>query len=132
MLRELGAQSTTDMHGFFQKWRTRIFFGSDILTMDEHLEPSDEENAYAAKASGVEQAFELYASRYFALRMLFEGTGTFESPIVDADLNMVDPDRFSPHDAPTVQSHGFDPELLKDLYRNNVTTFMNSFGAAVK
>lgn len=128
MLRELGAHTNTDMRSFFEKWRTRLLFGSDILTMDEHLESSDEENPWASKASGAEQAFDLYASRYYSLRMMFEGTGSFESPITDPDLHMIDPTTYKATDAPEVRCHGFDRTLLCDIYRNSATTLMSLLG----
>lgn len=116
MVRELGSQPTSDVVGFFTKWRTRLLFGSDIVTMDAHLETSDDENPMAAKASGAEQAFDLYASRYWALRRMFEGGGSFESPIVDPDLHMVDPERYATTAAPTVTGHALGHDLLVDLY----------------
>jgi hypothetical protein len=128
MLRELGAQETSDVIGFFTKWRTRLFFGSDILSMEAHLEPSTEENVMAAKASGKEQAFDLYASRYWSLRMMFEATGTFESPIVDPDLHMVDPDTYPETAAPVVRCHGLGTPLLETLYRGNATNLMRTLG----
>jgi hypothetical protein len=128
MIRELGAKETPDVIGFFTKWRSRLLFGSDIVSMEAHLEPSTEENVMAAKASGEEQAFDLYASRYWSLRMMYEGTGMFESPIVDPDLHMVDPDTHSDTDAPTVRCHGFDESLLESLYRGTAQTLKRTLG----
>lgn len=125
MVRTLGSQTTHDTQAFFTKWRGRIFFGSDILTMDEHLEESTEGNEYGKKASGAEQAFDLYASRYWSLRSMLERTGTFESPIVDPDLHMVDPERHTPNDAPVVTCHNLERDVLTSLYRDGATAFMN-------
>ena len=69
-----------------------------------------------AKASSVETAFDLYASRYWALRMLWEGDGEMESPISDPDLAMVDPARFNANDAPTLRGMHLPTDLLRSLY----------------
>ena len=107
------------------KWSGRILFGSDIVTMDDHLEESDG-NELAMKASGADQAFDLYASRYWTLRRLFEQTGRFESPIVDPDLHMVDPDRYAEDAAPGVTCHGLDRTLLETLYRGAADSFFST------
>ena len=118
-VRELGRHQSPDVIGFFTKWSGRLLFGSDIVSMEAHLEPTTEENVMAAKASGRMQAFDLYASRYWALRTMFEGDGEYESPIADPDLHMIDPEAHGPEDAPTVRCHGFDTGLLRTLYRDS-------------
>jgi hypothetical protein len=128
MVRELGRQSTSDMRGFFDKWTGRLLFGSDILSMEAHLEPSTEENTMAAKASDRAQAFDLYASRYWALRSMFEGSGSYESPIVDPDLHMVDPANHLETDGPTVRCHGLDRTSLEPLYHGAATELMKAIG----
>ena len=65
-----------------------------------------------------EEAFELYASRYFALRSLFESDYVGESPIADPDLNRIDPQRYEPMDAPMLKGHQLSAELLETIYRN--------------
>ena len=125
MLRELGGQTTEAFTEFMTTWKGRILFGSDIVTMDDHLEESDG-TELAMKASGEEQAFDLYASRYWTLRRLFEENGRFESPIVDPDLHMVDPERHAQDAAPEVTCHGLDPSLLKTLYRDASRSFFNN------
>ena len=125
MLRELGGQDTAAFNQFMTKWSGRILFGSDIVTMDDHLGES-EGNELAMKASGADQAFDLYASRYWTLRRLFEQTGRFESPIVDPDLHMVDPDRHPEDAAPEVTCHGLDRGLLGTLYRGAAESFFST------
>jgi amidohydrolase family protein len=51
----------------------RVLFGTDIVANNKNLD------------------FDLYASRYWALRTLIETRYDGESPIVDPDLKMVDP-----------------------------------------
>ncbi len=51
----------------------RVLFGTDIVANDSNID------------------FDLYASRYWALRTLMETDYTGPSPIVDPDLSMVDP-----------------------------------------
>ena len=94
--------------------------------MDEHLEESSEENEYGKKASGTAQAFDLYASRYWSLRAMFENDGSFESPIVDPDLHMVDPQQHAPDDAPEVTCHNLGAELLRTLYHDGAAQFMGT------
>ena len=129
-VRELGRHQSPDVIGFFTKWSGRLLFGSDIVSMEAHLEPTTEENVMAAKASGRMQAFDLYASRYWALRTMFEGDGEYESPIADPDLHMIDPEAHGPEDAPTVRCHGFDTGLLRTLYRDSALELMRRIGLA--
>lgn len=126
MLRELGSQGTDDVRGFLDKWRGRVLFGSDIVTSDAHLQVSSNENETEAKSSGAVQAFDLYSSRYWSLRKMFEGEGSFESPIVDPDLHMVDPTAHAPTDSPKVRCHAIDPEILMDLYHDAAANLLGS------
>ena len=126
MLRELGATPTKELLAFLVKWRGRVFFGSDIVVVDAHLETDGDDNELAAKAGNRQQAFDLYASRYATLRRMFEGEGRFESPIVDPDLHMVDPERHAPDAAPTVECHELPKDLLIDLYRDSAQTFLKT------
>jgi hypothetical protein len=103
---------------FLQKFRGRLMFGSDIVTTDEHLKPADNKMEMAAKANNQEQAFDLYASRYWALRKMWESDYRGESPIADPDLKMVDPARFSEMDAPQMVGRTLPPEMLCSLYHD--------------
>jgi hypothetical protein len=121
MIRELSKHSRDDLLEFLQKFRGRIMFGSDIVTMEEHLAPKplgpapDPRAEMAAKASSQEQAFDLYASRYWALRKLWETDYEGESPIADPDLKMVQPQRFTDMDAPPLSGKSLPPNLLREL-----------------
>ena len=116
MVRELSRHDSERFQTFLQRWRGRICFGSDIVTTDEHLAIDDQSNEMTTKASNPQEAMDLYASRYWALRHLFESRYDGPSPIADPDLAMVDPDRFDPMDAPRLRGHHLSRSQLIDLY----------------
>jgi len=119
MVRELSKHSREQFIAFLQRFKGRILFGSDIVTADEHLHPSDpEENPMYAKANSPEDAFDLYASRFWAFRTLFETDYSGESPIADPDLNMIDPDRYTVLDAPPLRGKQVPEELLQSMYHD--------------
>ena len=118
MVRELGRHSRDEIVGFLEKWRGRIMFGTDTVTTDEHLRDGAKSSEMALKATSRESAFDLYASRYWALRMMWEADGETVSPISDPDLAMVDPSRFGPLDSPVLRGLRLPPDLLRVLYRD--------------
>jgi hypothetical protein len=67
-------------------------------------------------ANSPESAFELYASRYFALRTFFETDYHGESPISDPDLAMVDPERYNAMSAPLLAGAHLPSAILRMLY----------------
>ena len=120
IVRELCAQPTERVAAFFKRWRGRVLFGSDIVTMDAHLS-ADKAGAITIKsdqASSQAEAFDLYASRYWALRVMLETDFVGESPIVDPDLAMLEPERYDERSAPALRGIGLDAATLSDLYRN--------------
>ncbi|MEM8834756.1 MAG: amidohydrolase family protein [Planctomycetota bacterium] len=117
MVRELSKHPRDEMLTFFTKFRDRIVFGSDIVTMDAHLSSDEGPRGMGTQASGEAEAFDLYASRYYALRTMFETDYDDESPIADPDLAMVDPDGHDAMSAPALRGKSFPTDLLKDLYR---------------
>lgn len=117
-VRELGRQSRSDLVAFFARFRGRILFGSDIVTTDDHLAASKAENEMQQKAGSEDEAFDLYASRYWAFRTLLETRYEGESPIADPDLAMVDPARFGPMDAPPLVGKSLPIEILRDVYHD--------------
>jgi hypothetical protein len=119
IVRELSKHPKDLLREFFSRWRDRILFGSDIVTSDEHLVYKPDTSEMNAKASSRDEAFALYASRYWALRTLLETDFEGESPISDPDLHMTDPSRFSPHDAPMLKGFSLPREVLKKLYFEN-------------
>jgi hypothetical protein len=68
-------------------------------------------------ADSPEAAFDLYASRYAALRAMWETPWTGESPIADPDLKMVEPARHTDMSAPTLRGLALPPDLLDEFYR---------------
>jgi len=124
MVRELSKHSREELLGFMTRWKGRVLFGSDIVTNDDHLIPETTGNEMADKAGSAEQAYDLYASRYWALRTMFETDFSGESPIADPDLALVNPARYSPLDAPRLEGKSFPEELLHVFYYQAVETLM--------
>jgi len=118
MVRELSLHTRDDLLAFLTRFRGRIMFGSDIVTADEHLDAATEGNENNAKAATADEAFDLYAGRYWALRTMFETDYKGESPIADPDLAMVDPNRFSDLDAPPLTGKSLPPDILRSLYHD--------------
>jgi amidohydrolase family protein len=77
----------------------RVLFGTDIVANGKNLD------------------FDLYASRYWALRTLIETNYDGQSPIVDPDLNMVDPSLDEKSTA-NLRGAGIDGETLKAVYHD--------------
>ena len=82
-------------------------------------------------ASSPESAFDLYASRYFALRSMWETDYKGESPIADPDLKMVAPDRYDDMSAPTLRGLSLPRDLLAELYRGAAEKLMARVGVTV-
>lgn len=120
MVRELSKHPSDRLLAFLRKFEGRVLFGSDIVTLDAHLSADPGPRDMGRQAGSEEQAFDLYASRYFALRLLFETDYEGESPIADPDLHMMDPQRFSADDAPTIRGHALPADLLATLYNRAV------------
>ncbi len=118
MVRELSRHPRGEFVAFFERFEGRILFGSDIVTNDEHLTPSEpgSERFAVHLASSEEEAFELYASRYWALRTMFETDYDGESNIADPDLMMVDPARHDAMSAPRLVGRSLPPAMLRVLY----------------
>jgi hypothetical protein len=118
VVRALGAHPAAETRAFFTKWSGRLLFGSDIVVQEDHLRPQKQGvSPMADLADSPEAAFDLYASRYWALRTMFETDHELDSPIADPDLMMVDPARHTPMSAPTLRGIKLDAAMLKVLYR---------------
>lgn len=133
VVRELSKHARERVVAFFEKWQGRILFGSDIVTTDEHLvpPPSQGDNArhpMADLADSPQAAFDLYASRYLALRMMFETDYDGQSPIADPDLRMVDPSIADPLAAPRLRGLRLPRQLLATLYRGAAEAFLAKVG----
>lgn len=116
MVRELSMHPRARFLDFLQRWKGRILFGSDIVTTDFHLSPESGPRGMGEGASSPEDAFELYASRYWALRKLLESDYDGESPIADPDLKLVDPARHDDMSAPRLAGKALAVDVLRDLY----------------
>jgi hypothetical protein len=116
MVRELSRHRRRDLQWFLDRFRGRILFGSDIVAADEHLTTSEGPHGMYAQAASPAQAFDLYASRYWALRTLLETRYVGQSPIADPDLMLLDPERYGPMDAPALIGKQLPRELLASLY----------------
>jgi len=116
IVRELSKHPPKETRAFFTRWKGRILFGSDIVTSDAHLSSSSSSSEMDAKASSPEDAYDLYASRYWALRTLLETDHVGASPIADPDLHLVDPDNHTPLDAPLLRGCSLPDDVLKALY----------------
>lgn len=122
VVRELSRHPRGRVRDFLARWPGRILFGSDIVTMEDHLKSKDPDAPQTAAspianlADGEEAAFDLYASRYFALRTMWETDFEGESPIADPDLKMVDPANYNDLSAPTLRGLGLDTATLRTLY----------------
>lgn len=119
IVRELGRDGAAT-RAFVLKWRTRLLFGSDIVANDDHLSPKKVmQSTMSDLADSPESAFDLYASRYWALRTMFETNHRGESNVADPDLAMLDPVQFGPMSAPALAGLGLPRDVLLDLYRGN-------------
>jgi len=120
IVRELSTHPRDELLAFLEDFSGRILFGSDIVTSDDHLS-GDNSNAFGSSLASTErEAFDLYASRYWALRTMFETDYEGESPIADPDLAKVDPDRFTEMDAPLLVGRSLPKPMLETLYRGAV------------
>lgn len=125
MVRELSrhplAPGKPDLRGFCVKWKERLLFGTDIVAMDDHLTPkkANPQSIKSDQASDPDAAFDLYASRFWALRALLESGYDAPSPIADPDLAMVDPARFGPMSSPRLRGAALPPAVLRAIYRDN-------------
>lgn len=117
VVRALGVQPREAVRAFFIKWRGRVLFGSDLVATDDHLQPAKATTSPMADlADSPDAAWELYASRYWALRTMFETDYDGQSPIADPDLAMVEPEKYDQMSAPRLVGLGLPPDLLRVLY----------------
>ena len=88
----------------------RVLFGSDIVANPGNAEPDP-------KHPDADHGFDLYASRYWALRTLLETDYAGPSPIIDPDLHKVDPsvDRKA---TAALRGAALREQVLKDVYHD--------------
>ncbi len=116
MVRELSRHRRDDLVAFLRRFPRRVLFGSDTVAADEHLRGGAKEHEVLGRAASLEEAFDLYASRYWAFRTLLESDYDGPSPIADPDLAMLDPGRYGEMDAPALRGKSLERDLLEDLY----------------
>ncbi|MSR44054.1 MAG: hypothetical protein EXS15_01675 [Phycisphaerales bacterium] len=131
MIREVSRHEPSVVGDFFARWSGRLMFGSDIVTSDEHLSDASTVHEMDAKAHSRASAFDLYASRYWALRTLWETNWTGASPIADPDLAMVDPAAFAPKDSPALRGIALPQSILRDFYANTACAIAEEMTANV-
>lgn len=132
MVRELSRHEHGPMRDFFAKWKDRILFGSDIVTTDDHVTPKAQRaepnmSVFSDLADSPEGAFDLYASRYWSLRAMFETDYDGPSPIADPDLMMVDPAKFDASSSPRLRGRSLAPEILGAVYAGNAARMVNAW-----
>ena len=88
----------------------RVLFGSDIVAWPTNTDP-DPQHPEAG------YGFDLYASRYWALRTLLETDYVGPSPIVDPDLHMID-SSVDPKSTATLRGAALPHAQLKDVYHD--------------
>lgn len=88
----------------------RVLFGTDIVA-NQHM--------------GNSIGFDLFASRFWALRTMIETTYDGPSPIVDPDLHKVDPS-VPKHSTTHLRGAALSGDLLQDIYYNNVKRILES------
>lgn len=117
MVREVSRHEPGTVRAFMARWPGRVLFGTDIVSSDDHLQPAKAgQSPIADLADSPEAAFDLYASRFWALRTLWETSYDHESPIADPDLALVEPGRYDHMSAPRLRAVHLPPADLRMLY----------------
>ncbi len=131
MVRELSKHTKEDLIAFLTKWKGRILFGSDIVVTDDHFtveETGSGIRSTIAQLAGTKaQAFDLYASRYWALRTMWETNWEGQSPIADPDLMMVNPTQYDETSAPVLIGKELPQVLLDSLYHQAATNLLQGW-----
>ena len=127
MVRELSKHPREEFLAFLTKWSGRILFGSDIVTTDLHLTGDDDDLGRGAQAASEDEAYDVYASRYYALRTLFETDHEGESPIADPDLAKIDPASHDEMSAPPLLGKSIPRELLRVIYRGAAESLLETW-----
>lgn len=130
VVRELSKHPRDEVVDFLRRFRGRILFGSDIVTLDEHLVPKQGPSAFvkADQASSPDEAFDLYASRYWSLRTMLETSYDGESPMADPDLAMVEPGVYDAMSAPRLRGLSLPGDILESLYVDAPRALMAKVG----
>lgn len=126
MVREL-SRHPDQFSDFIRHNRGRVMFGSDSVASLENMRDTAEATRPANDGRpgvGGGGGFDLYASRFWALRTLIETRYDGPSPIVDPDLPMIDPT--TPADATThLAGAGLNGEDLAWLYHRTAEAVLD-------
>lgn len=125
MVRELSKHPSDRFIAFLRRWKGRVLFGSDIVTNEGHVGGTPTPGPPTDAAGSPALAFDLYASRYWALRYQYEGRGDRPSPIADPDLKLVEPAQFTERDAPTLRGHAVPADLRRSIYHDATAALVN-------
>jgi hypothetical protein len=129
VVRAVGQQPVAAAAAFFEKWggAGRLLFGSDIVVQEDHLRPQKQgATPMSDLADSPESAFDLYASRYWALRTMFETSHELDSPIADPDLMMLEPAKYDAMSAPTLRGLSLDAQTVRTIYNGAATKLLES------
>ncbi|MBC7835149.1 MAG: amidohydrolase family protein [Phycisphaerales bacterium] len=117
MIRELSRHPRQRLIDFLTRWHGRILFGSDIVAQDDHLQPAKATTSPMADlADSPQSAFDLYASRYWALRTMWESAHSAPANIADPDLMMANPANHTAMSPAHLEGRSLPRELLESLY----------------
>lgn len=129
MARELSMQPSGRVVSFLERWRGRILFGSDIVALDDHVSSEKSGSFKGTQASSPEAAFDLYASRYWTLRMMFESTYDGPGAIADEDLKLIDPAKYDEWSAAPLRGLNVPRDLLRVIYHDAAKNLLDRWYA---
>lgn len=126
MVREISKYPSDRIVAFHRRWSGRILFGSDIVTSEAHVGGQATGNVPNPDARSPEEAFDLYASRYWALRTQYESRYQGPSPIADPDLKLAEPEQYDDLSSPTLRGHALPADALRVLYHEAADRLLES------
>ena len=106
-VREL-SKKPDEFADFCRRNAGRVLFGTDIVANDENRHDTWNDNA---------GGYDLYASRFWALRTLIQSRYAGPSPIVDPDLHLVDP-TVDEKSTATLRGAALADDALHEIYQN--------------
>ncbi len=128
IVRELSRHPRDEVVAFLFKHKGRILFGTDLVTLDDQLSTAKSGISRMGDLSNSPaQAFDLYCSRHWALRTMFETDYDGPSPIADPDLMMVNPKAYNAQSTPRLQGLSLPRDLLIELYSGAATRLVETW-----
>lgn len=130
-VREL-SKHPAKLAAFCDRFRGRVLFGTDIVAGAGNVNPpSPDAPPVAGQAPGFNPdagyGFDLYASRFWAMRTLLETRYDGPSPIVDPDFQLVDPDA-PPKQTAQLVGANLSPDLLRSVYHDAAASVLEPHG----